>query len=375
MDVRVEPKALLNELGLSLSIVESKATIPILANLLLKAEGTTLEIAATDLEVTLRTRCSAEVLSPGGVTVAAKKFVPMVRGFQGIDTPLSLKATPDQKLFLQPVGGKEEYHLHTLPEEDYPSLMERAGEAEVKLEIASFRRAVSEILISVGQEDTRYSVRGAQILLDKDRVTLVSTDSHRLTLSAYPADTKLEDPVRALIPRKTLVELMKLEEQGEIGFTIQDNHVFLECGHRVLYSRLMDSTFPAYERVIPSDTDKAAVVERIGFLEKLRRVSTVTHLKTKMVTLSFDPAGTVEILARNPETGDEGKEYLPCEQYEGEKILAAFNVDYLLDFLSVADTEKVVLKMKGPDSQVLLEPMREDSEAVLSYVIMPLRLD
>ncbi len=375
MDIRLDPKTLLSELSLAMSIVESKATIPILSNILLRAEGDSLEIAATDLEVTLRTRCPAEVLSPGSVTVPAKKFGSMIRGFQGIDKPLSLMTTEDQKLFVQPVEGKEEYHLQTLPEEDYPTLLETKGEPVLTLESGPFRRAVAEALVSVGQEDNRYSVRGALMLLEADSVSLVSTDSHRLGRSIFPVQTGVTEPVRVLIPRKTLTELLKLDGDAGIGMTLEDNHIFLQSGHRILYSRLMDSTFPAFERVIPADVEKIAVLNRLVLLEKLRRVSTVAELKTKMITITFDPTGSVVISARNRETGDEGKEYLPCSRYEGEELLAAFNVDYLVDFLSIVDTEEIFIKMKDQNSQALLEPARDEAEGGFAYVVMPLRLD
>jgi DNA polymerase III subunit beta len=375
MEIRVEPKALLAELNLALGIVESKATIPILSNILIRASESGLELAATDLEVTLRTRCPAEVLQPGAVTVQAKKIGPMIRAFQGIEGALSLKTTEGNKLFIQPVGGREEYHLNTLPEEDYPTLLDPPEEGGIRLEAGLFRRAVEEALISVGTEDNRYSVRGGLVLLDQDRVTLVSTDSHRLTKSSFPAETGLPEPVRILVPRKTLVETLKLEGEGDYLLRIKDNHIFMDRGHRILYSRLMDTTFPAYDRVIPQDATKSAVLKRTDLLEKCRRVSMVTDPKSRAITISFEPSGSCVITARSPETGDEGKEYVNCDRYEGEGVLLGFNVDYVDDFLAVSEAESILFRMKDSATQAVMEPVRKEGDGGHVYVVMPLRLD
>lgn len=375
MDIRVDARALQTELTLALGIVETKATIPILSNLLLKAEGNHLELAATDLEVTLRTQCPAEVFEPGATTVPAKTFGPIVRAFAAQDAPLSIKSTPERKLFLQPEGGKQQYLLQTLPEEDYPTLLE-AGDAEVVLlpkEV--LKKRVMEALVSVGLDDNRYSIRGGLMVLEPGQLTLVSTDSHRLTMTQWKGKVDVASARRALIPRKTLAEFMKLEDGEDVKLSFKDNHVFVELGNRFLYSRLMDTTFPAYERVLPADMDKMAVVNRHAFLERLKRVAMVAETKTRAVTLAFDPGGTVELLVRNQETGDEGREYLMCDKYEGEAVTVCFNVDFIIDFLNAVSCERVCVAMKDGNVQAVLSPDTDGAELVHKYVVMPLRLD
>lgn len=375
MNIRVDARALQTELSLALGIVETKATIPILSNLLLKAEGDHLELAATDLEVTLKTRCPAEVTQPGAITVSAKTFGPIVKAFSGHDAPLLIRSTQDNKLFIQPEGGKQEYLLHTLPEEDYPTLLQ-AGDAEaLTLPAEGLRRCVQEALVSVGTDDNRYSIRGALMIVEPGALTLVSTDSHRLTFTDWRGGLDVSNPRRALVPRKTLLEFLKLESGGTVRLSFKDNHVFVELGNRFLYSRLMDSTFPAYERVLPADSDKRALVNRAAFLERLRRVAMVAETKTRAATLLFSPGGTVEIVVRNQETGDEGREYLVCDTYEGEAVTICFNVDFLIDFLSVATSEQVSLGMKDAGAQAVFQPVRPEEEGVHKYVVMPLRLD
>lgn len=375
MDIRVEARALQSELNLALGIVESKATIPILSNLLLRAEDNHVELAATDLEVTLRTRCPAEVLEPGGITVPAKKFGAIVRAFLGQSTPLSLKTTPEGKLFLQPVGGRQEYHLQTLPEEDFPTLLDIKDANRLKLPAKPFKRCITEVLVSVGVEDNRFSVRGGLMLLEPGRLTLVSTDSHRLTYAHWDGPIEVPAPMRVLVPRKTMTEFLKLEDGEEVSLSFKDNNVFIEMGSRVLYSRLMDTTFPAYEKVMPGETDKKATLDRLAFLERLKRVSMVAESKTRAVTVVFDPGGSAELVVRNQETGDEGREYLTCEQYEGESVTVVFNVDYLIDFLSASEAAQIAVHMRDGRYQALFQPVRPEEEGVHKYVVMPLRFD
>lgn len=375
MNIRVDAKALQAELSLALGIVETKATIPILSNLLLRAEGDYLELAATDLEVTLKTRCRAEVTQPGAITVPARTFGPIVKAFAAQDAPLAIRSTPENKLFIQPEGGKQEYLLHTLPEEDYPTLLHASDGELLSVPSEALKRCVQEALVSVGMDDNRYSIRGALMVFEPGELTIVSTDSHRLTFTQWKGVMEVPSPRRALVPRKTLLEFLKLESGGDVKLSFKDNHIFMEVGSRFLYSRLLDSAFPAYERVLPSDSDKLALLNRASFLERLRRVGMVAETKTRAVTLLFSPGGTVEMVVRNQETGDEGREYLACESYEGEAITICFNVDFLIDFLSVASTEQVSLGMKDTGAQTVFQPVRPEGDGIHKYVVMPLRLD
>ncbi|MEJ2367645.1 MAG: DNA polymerase III subunit beta [Acidobacteriota bacterium] len=375
MEIQIEVKKLHAELSLALSIVESKATIPILSNLLLRAEGNEVEIAATDLEVTFKSKCPAEVIQPGAITVPARRFGAIVRAFLNEEAPLVLKTTPDQKLFLQPAGQRNEYHLQTLPEEDFPALMTPSPETAVTVDTALFRKCAEEVLISAGNENSRFSVRGALMEIGPDGVTMVATDSHRLTCSSYPMKTGVDQPVRVLVPKKTLVEVLNLEGDNGLNMWLESNHIFFELGPRLIYSRLLDTTFPAYEKVIAPETDKVAVVDKMSFLERVKRVAMVAESKNRAVVFSFDAEGKLEMSVRNPETGDEGKEYEACESFDGEAVTVGFNVDFVIEFLNVCKEEKISIKMKDPEHQSLFEPVLENGEGSHKYVVMPLRLD
>jgi DNA polymerase III subunit beta len=373
MELRVETKSIVNELNHAVSIVETKGTIPILAHLLLKAQDGYLEIDATDLEVTFRTRIPAVVAAPGGITVDAKSFAQLVRGFSGTKE-LVLKTTDDRKLFVQPFGEKPEYFFSTLPEEDYPRLLEAAGDGSFFLPISMFRKILSEALTSAGSDESRFSIRGALLMIDKKSLSMVSTDAHRLTFTKRNLDIEIENPLRVLVPRKTLQEAQKIDGNEDIKILIKDNHIFFESGTRILYSRLMDANFPAYEKVIPKDSNKTVMVKRLELLEKLRRISFFSDVKTRAVNFEFKKDGVVHIDTRN-EKGDTGIEFFNCDSYEGEEVKITFNGQYLIDFLSAIEDEAVSIKLKDFDCQCLIEPVRDKTEGECMNVLMPLRVD
>ncbi len=377
MDVRIEPRLLQAELSLALGIIESKATIPILSNILLRATENQVELAATDTEVTIRTSCPAEVLVGGGVTVPAKKFGAIVRAFANQESPLSLKTTEEGKLFLQPVGGEQEYLLQTLPEEDYPVLLQPEPDRTFTLPIELFKDCITDILVSIGGDDARFSIRGGMLILEAGKIVMVSTDSHRLSYTEQDCLTGVEEPQRVIVPRKTFVEFLKLgEENGTFDLYLKDKHIFLKSGRRLLYSRLMDSTFPAFEKILTGDLGNRAIIDRKVFLERVKRVAMVAESTTRAATFSFEPGTAgLEIQVINQETGDKGRESVPCESYEGEAITMVFNVDCLIDFLTVCSEELVKIEMKDAKYHALLEPVRPEGKGVHKYVIMPLRFD
>ena len=336
MNIRVDAKALQTELSLALGIVETKATIPILSNLLIRAEGDHLELAATDLEVTLKTRCPAEVTQPGAITVPAKTFGPIVKAFAGQDAPLGHPLHAGEQAF-HPARGRKAGVPPAHPSRgglsDPPS--GRPTRSSLTVPSEALRRCVQEALVSVGTDDNRYSIRGALMILEPEGLTVVSTDSHRLTFTQWSGTLDVQASRRALVPQEDTSGVPQTGERRRGEALLQRQPYLHGIGEPALYSRLMDSTFPAYERVLPSDSDKRALVNRASFLERLKRVAMVAETKTRAVTLLFSPGGTVEMVVRNQETGDEGREYLVCESYEGEAVTICFNVDFLIDFLTV----------------------------------------
>ena len=369
MELKVRTKSLIEEVVYALSIVEQKSTFPILSHFLLNSSSGVCELAASDLEVTYRGKIEAEVIKGEAITVPAKSFAQIIRGFNN-SNELLLKLNAERRLSVKPLDKKAEYFLNTLPAEDFPRLID-PPEKGFFLPLSIYKEMVKEVLVSIGLEDDRFSVSGVLFVVEPNSLIMVSTDSHRLSYSSRKIEISNENQFRILIPRKVLQETLKFNKSDLIHIFTKDSHIFFKSGDILLYSRLKDAKFPAYEKVIPTDVPITAVIKRENFLESLKRISNVADIKTKAVHLHFNSEGTIQIETRNEE-GDKGEEFITCDSYNGEDIKLLLNCNYMLDFLTSIHDE---LKIKDRESQCLFEPLREEDKGICKNVVMPLRAD
>lgn len=373
MEIKLNTKSLIEEIGYALSVVEPKSTLPILSHFLINATEAGCEIAASDLEVTFRGKiANSEVIKEGAITVGAKSFSQIIRGFSQ-SNELNLRVTEDRKLLVKPLSDNAEYFLNTLPAEDFPRLIE-PSEKGFLIPMEVYKEMVKEVLVSVGGEDTRFSVSGVLFIIEPKTLTMVSTDSHRLSYSTRKFELDTESQQRFLVPKKVLHETLKFSQSDTIYVSVKDSQIFFKSGEILIYSRLKDTKFPAYERVIPTDVPINAVVNRVKMLEKLKRILNVSDLKTKAIYFYFKNDGSVKLETKNDQ-GDKGEESFVCDSFAGEDVKLALNGDYLIDFLTSITDDKVQIKMKNSESQCLFEPLREESKGICKNVSMPLRTE
>lgn len=371
MKFTVRKQELQQELGLSLGVVEAKATIPVLSHLLVRADKTGLELLATDLEIGLRSRCVADVTEPGAAAIPAKKLHDVVRALDCEVVSLS----SDASHWLKVEGGSFRGRVVGLPESDFPSQPEFPRDAQsVRVAASVLQQMVTRTLFAVTAENTRFSINGALLEIRKKGLTLVATDGHRLAHVAWSCDLSgLSSDVTILIPRKALMELTRLrvqDENEEIEIATSGNHVFFRTPAKLLYSRTLEGTFPAYERVIPAENPVRARVSRKTFLDVLGRVSILTSDATRLVTVHV--AGqTLTISATNPSMGEASEEM--AVEHEGDEVKIGLNHEYLQQFLAVVDGDTIELRLKDGGTQALLVPDGGGSCAY-QYVVMPMRL-
>ena len=275
MELVVRKTDLLRELQLFQGIVERKNTIPILANVLLEAKGDEVKLLATDLEVGLRSRCSASVAKSGSLTLPAKKLYEIIKALPETDVRIE-----EDKNGVKVAADRFDSRMQTLPREDFPTLPESSGTFNAKLSRDVVKQMVSKTQFAITGEDTRYFLNGALFILRPESMTLVSTDGHRLALITVPREKvegKKSDPEeeRVILPRKTLLELGRLlgEGDGDIQYEHGENHLFFDIGGRLLISRMIDGQFPAFERVIPKSNDKRVEFDRDRLTSAVRRVA------------------------------------------------------------------------------------------------------
>ena len=371
MELVVRKTDLLRELQLFQGIVERKNTIPILANVLIETDGDSVKFLATDLEVGLRTRCSASVAKGGSLTLPAKKLYEIIKALPETDVRIE-----ENKNGVKVAADRFDSRMQTLPREDFPSLPDATGSYSATLPRDVMKQMVAKTQFAITGEDTRYFLNGALFIQKPDVMSLVATDGHRLALISVPREKvkgkKGEEEERVILPRKTLLEMGRLlaEGEGDIRYERGENHLFFDIGGRLLISRMIDGQFPAFERVIPKSNDKRVEFDRDRLTSAVKRVALLSNERSRAVKFQIDK-GKVEIASSSQEFCED-KEAIVVE-YEAAPVTICFNAQYVLDFLAVVETDSVSLEFKDEMSQAVMKPIGAENYDY-TYVIMPMRV-
>jgi len=365
MEIRVKRSSLLSELIPMQGIVERRTTIPVLSHILLRAEDERLHLASTDLDVSLTSSCEAEQSSAGAIAVQARKFVEIIRAVNAEDVSLELE---DEKR-LRIDAGNSHFKINGLAAEDFPTLPEVLSDEELTIPFDLMKRAIGRVIFAVSTEESRFQLNGALLKLNDGGLELVATDGHRLALieNDLPG-CRAADGV--LVPRKALQELQRFEDEGDMSFRRSEHHLSFRLGTRELICRILEGTFPDYNRVISKENDRQAVFDKKALSQAVQRVALLTGDRTRAVRLAL-VKGNLTITAANPDLG-EAMEELPCD-YDGEELKIGMNPDYLVHFLSALDTDKVRLDLKDENTQCIGYPVDGEDKRYLC-VIMPMRI-
>ncbi|HJO16868.1 MAG: DNA polymerase III subunit beta [Vicinamibacterales bacterium] len=374
MDLVVRKKEFFHELQLFQGIVERKNTIPVLANVLLEAEGDKARMVATDLEVALDVRFSAKVKKGGTLTLPAKKLFEIVQALP--DTNITIREEGQGAVNVS--ADNFESRIRTLPRQDFPTLPKADNKETLKLPGQTLRNLITRTKFAITSEDTRYFLNGALFYFTADELTLVATDGHRLALITGKQKSggktkkgKGEAP-RVILPKKTLTELAKLltDDVKEIGYQQSENHLFFEVGDRVLISRMIDGQFPAYERVIPKGNDKVVEFDNDRLAAAIKRVAVLSNDRSQAVKIQINK-NKVEITSNTPDVGEASEEL--DVQYTGDSVQICLNAKYILDFLREVETDSIRFEFKDETTQAVMQPVGLEGYNY-TYVIMPMRI-
>ena len=365
MELRIDRAELLTELAPMQGIVERKSTIPVLSHLLLRAKDGRLQLSATDLDVSLTSWCEADVKQEGALAVQARKFLEIVRAMVGDSVALTI----EDEAQLRIVSGNSNFRIHGLTPDDFPSLPDVGEGEKVTLPYATLRRMISKILFAVSAEESRFQLNGALLKIKGDGVEMVATDGHRLAL-VETAQEGLSEADGVLVPRKALQELQRFEGDDEVVFNRSEHHLSFGVGRRELICRILEGTFPDYEKVISKDNDKIVNFDRRMLADVVHRVALLTGDRARAVRLHFGSEGLV-VSAQNPDLG-EAREDVECD-YAGDEMELGINPDYMSQFLGAVDTDQVQLELKDENSQCVGKPI-DGEDARYLCVIMPMRI-
>ncbi len=371
MKLVIERSALLRSLGHVQNVVERRTTIPILANVKLAA-GDGLELVATDLDLTLLAHEPAEVARKGATTVPAHTLFDIVRKLPD-GVPVGLEQAPGAAE-LQLVAGRSRFALPTLPVADFPDTTGDSLEVRFTIEPAELAKLVDKARFAISTEETRYYLNGIHFHVAGSGATRtlrsVATDGHRLARVevALPDGAERLPPI--IVPRKTVGELRKLVEgaQTPVSIAVSPARIEIGCGTTRLLSRLIDGTFPDYERVIPTANERVALVATKAFGEAVDRVATISMEKARPVKFAFEP-GRVTVSAISPEAG-RAEEELDCE-WRGEPLEIGFNARYVLDIVEQVEGPELRLELANAAAPVVF---RDPADPQLLFVLMPMRV-
>ncbi|MCW5696062.1 MAG: DNA polymerase III subunit beta [Bauldia sp.] len=372
MRATLERSNLLKALNHVHRVVERRNTIPILSNVLLRAEDGRLRLKATDLDLEVTETVPAEVRAAGGTTVPAYTLYDIVRKLpDGAEVALDTDAE-GRTLTVQ--SGRSHFSLQILPEADFPDLT--AGEFAVRFTLAAaqFRALMERTQFAISTEETRYYLNGIYLHIvasgDDKLLRAVATDGHRLAQAQIAAPAGSEAMPGVIVPRKTVGELQKLLESpdAEVTVEVSDTKIRVTEGDIVLTSKLIDGTFPDYVRVIPRGNDKVLKVDRGAFSEAVDRVSTIASERGRAVKLALGE-GRMVLTVNNPDSGSATEEL--GVDFAAEPIEIGFNSKYLLDIGAQLRSGTAVFKLADPGSPTLIQ---DDDNPDALYVLMPMRV-
>ncbi|HVY00608.1 MAG TPA: DNA polymerase III subunit beta [Pseudorhodoplanes sp.] len=372
MKVTVERAQLLKSLGHVHRVVERRNTIPILANVLIRAERAKLALKATDLDLEVNETIAAEVSSGGSATVPAHMLYDIVRKLPE-GAQVVLEATGDRAV-LTIRAGRSRFTLQTLPESDFPDL--NAGEMthSFSLPAADLKHMIDKTQFAISTEETRYYLNGIYLHVaasgKAEKLRAVATDGHRLAQYETDMPKGAKGMPGVIVPRKTVGEVRRLidDHDGEVAIELSQSKIRFTFGDVILTSKLIDGTFPDYARVIPLGNDKELKVDKKEFEAAVDRVSTVSSERGRAVKLSLT-GGKLTLSVTNPDSGSATEEIEV--DYDSDPLDIGFNSRYLLDIAAQIEGETAMLKLADPGSPTLIQD--KDAKGAL-YVLMPMRV-
>ncbi len=377
MEITVSRQELVKELTATQSVVERKTTIPILSNFLIEADGDRLNITATDLDQAIRTSAAVKVKKPGACTIPARKLYDYIKLLP--DGDISIKLLENH--WVQIRSGRSNTKMVGMARANYPQVPDFPTVSVTSIPSAALKTLIARTIFAISNEESRYTLNGALLVLKAESIAMVATDGHRLSFVEKQGETLagISGEKRVLVPRKALQELQTLlanSDAPSVEFADDDHTLFFRVGHRTLSSRKLSGQFPNYEAVMPRDNSKFAVVRSSELSAAIQRVAQFADERSGAIRLRLE-GNELKISSQSTESGE--SEDTIDTPYSSDPIVVGFNSGYILDFLKALGNEgEVRLEFKDSQSagQMRPEPGNSDPDAEYRsrYVLMPMRI-
>ena len=366
MQIKISREVLLKPLTNVTSIVERRHTLPILSNLLLEAKNNHIQLTATDLEMQISLSIQSAFSGELSTTISAKKFLDICRSLpENVDIDM---ISNDNRMTVK--AGKSRFNLQTLPAADYPVMTKSVGTGtKINISQIVFKKLLKQVEFSMAQQDIRYYLNGLFLEVIDNKLNIVGTDGHRLSFTSTTLNQSYEK-TDVIIPRKTVIELIKLLEDSEDELTIEINagQVNFSFSDIKLISKIIDGKFPDYHRVIPVGHQNMFSVNRVGVLTAMQRASILSNEKYRGIRMVLSN-NNLKLISTNTEQ-EEAEEELEID-YTKEALDIGFNVTYLIDVLNNVGDENINFSFADANSSCLITVPNDEN---YKYVVMPMRI-
>ena len=366
MELTFEKDNLLYALQVLQGVANGQKTLPILSNVLIRAEDSTIECIATDLEIGIKIKVDGEVKEEGAITVSAKKLVEVVKALP-VEKPIDLVTTAAHSVEI--TCGTGVYKIIGMPDEEFPQLPSVEGDA-LSIGGETLVDVLQKTEFAAAKDEARYFLNGLYFNLLTDRTEVVATDGTRLALIHCEPLNASGEASGFILPLKAVREITRtFATAGEVEVSVFENHILFTDGNATLTTRLVESKYPEYDHIIPEFTDGKTVVSRDQILSAIRRVALLSNPKNRSIRLEMDTE-QIRVGAKAPELG-EAHETVPVESGNGS-VTIGFDPRLLTEALTRMDTESVAIEFTSEVEAVIIKPVSDD---VYISILMPMRLD
>ncbi len=368
MKFRIPCNVILKALQQLTNVVERRQTLPILWNILVKAEDGVITLVATDLEVELTVKLTCEIDTDGEATIPARKWLDICKSLaDGVTITINQS---DDRVTLQ--AGRSRFTLSTLPATEFPLIDEITAQTHFDLTQSKLKTVFNATHFSMAHQDVRYYLNGLMMEMTAERLRSVATDGHRLAMKDMAVDIGVNEENRqVIVPRKGIQELMRLlsdSDDEKVSVIVGSNHVRLIMGDMTFTSKLIDGRFPDYRRVMPEGGNNVVLADKELLRLALVRVAILSNEKYRGIQMILKQ-NNLQFKAHNPEQ-EEAEDEVSVE-YSGDEFEIGFNATYLLDAVNAVTSDQVKIILTDSGNSCLIQASNDDSS---NYVVMPMRL-
>ena len=370
MIISIQREKLIDPLKQMVGVSEKKQTMPILGNVLLRSEEKTLLLVSSDLEVEVSTAIPYQIQKTVDTTLPARKLLDILKSLPGTDL-VDIEVN-ESKATIK--SGKSKFTLATIPGADFPYKKE-SNDFTFSVSAVDLDSLIGQTGFSMATQDARHFLNGMFLEVSKNKLTVVATDGHRLSMSSTETKNPAEEPVSCIIPRKCIIEIKRIlttfkdNKENIVNFTITNREIVIKINDFIVKSKLIEGNYPDYKKVFPEALPHKLTADKQDLKAALQRMSILSNEQFKGVKLSLNKTN-VRLSTNNPSL-EEGEDSIPCE-YSGEGFDVGFNLSYLLEVIDVISSNNIEIQLNNADSGCLISS--QDEGAMNKYIIMPMRV-